>query len=230
MRISELSRHANVPTTTIKFYIREGLLPAGERSHRNQASYGEDHLQRLDLIRALRDVAALPLEVVREVLTQVDQPWGASDPVGAALGAIYRVPARQRSAAEQEEYDRVRDEAEALMRGRAWSVPGDLLPDAHLYLDNLADAVVQIRRYIDPEFSVDALEPWADAMWRFTDLMFAPFEDAPPRPGDDLVSPTRSAVLGTLLTEPVVTALLRGATASRSVRISQDLPLPPETA
>ena len=36
MRISELSRHSGVPTTTIKFYIREGLLPAGTRSHRNQ--------------------------------------------------------------------------------------------------------------------------------------------------------------------------------------------------
>lgn len=226
MRISELSRHSGVPTTTIKFYIREGLLPSGARSQRNQASYDEGHLQRLDLIRALRDVAGLPLDVVREVLTQVDQPWGESDPVGAALGAIYRVPERDRSAAEREEYDSVREEVEKLMRARAWSVTDKRLPAAHLYLDNLADAVTQIRRYLDPEFSVEYIGPWADAMWRLAELLYAPFEEVPPRPGDDLVSPTRSAILGTVLMEPLLTALVRTATATRSARISEGLPLP----
>ncbi|TDJ33347.1 MAG: MerR family transcriptional regulator [Gammaproteobacteria bacterium] len=42
-----------VPTTTIKFYIHENLLPAGTRSHRNQATYGEDHLRRLDMKQRL---------------------------------------------------------------------------------------------------------------------------------------------------------------------------------
>ena len=72
MRISELSRHSGVPVTTIKFYIREGLLPAGERSHRNQASYSEVHLRKLDLIRALREVAGLSLDVVRGVIEQIE--------------------------------------------------------------------------------------------------------------------------------------------------------------
>ena len=45
-------------------------------------------------------------------------------------------------------------------------------------------------------------------------------------PGDDLVAPTRSAVLGTLLSEPLVLGLLRTANAMRSIRRSEGLPLP----
>ena len=41
MRIGELSRATEVPVPTIKYYLREGLLPHGELSSPNQASYGE---------------------------------------------------------------------------------------------------------------------------------------------------------------------------------------------
>ena len=37
MRISELSSVTGVPVPTIKYYIREGLLPRGERTAANQA-------------------------------------------------------------------------------------------------------------------------------------------------------------------------------------------------
>ena len=226
MRISELSRHSGVPTTTIKYYIRDGLLPPGSRSQRNQASYDEDHLRRLDLIKALQDVAGLPLDVVREVLEQVDQPWGTSDPVGAALELIHRVPERDRTAAEQEEFDRVRDEVAKLIRGLHWTVPAEVLPERHLYLDNLADSVLQLRRYIDPEFGVERLADCAEVVWRLSEVLYEPFEDLPPRPGDDLIEPTRAAILGTLLIQPLLMALVRTATATRSARISQGLPLP----
>ena len=41
MRISELSAQTGVPVPTIKYYLREGLLPEGERSAPTQAAYGE---------------------------------------------------------------------------------------------------------------------------------------------------------------------------------------------
>ena len=123
MRISELSRRSGVPASTIKFYIRDGLLPPGTPSQRNQADYGESHLQRLDLIKALRDVADLPLEVVRAVLEQFDKPWDEADPIGPATQAIYRVPERDRNAAETAEYEAVRAEVDALVRGREWVLP-----------------------------------------------------------------------------------------------------------
>ena len=60
MKVSELNgQKSGVPLPTIKFYIREGLRPAGARTGKNQADYGEKHVERLSLIVALRDDAGL---------------------------------------------------------------------------------------------------------------------------------------------------------------------------
>jgi len=229
MRIAELSRHSGVPVTTIKFYIREGLLPVGERSHRNQAQYGEVHLQRLDLIRALREVAGLSIDVVRGVIAQLDKPWEEADPVGSALQVIYKVPERDRSAAEQNEFDELRAEISELIHGLDWVF--EKLPVAveqhHLYLDHLADAVMQMRKYIEPEWEVDRLNGLAEVAWLFSEKTFASFEDIVPRPGDDLADPSRTAILGTLLIEPIITALMRTALVMRSLHIQTDTTLPP---
>ena len=72
MRIAELSRTTGVPVPTIKFYLREGVLPAGERTGRNQARYDESHVRRLRLIRAMVDLGGLSLATVREIVAAVD--------------------------------------------------------------------------------------------------------------------------------------------------------------
>jgi DNA-binding transcriptional MerR regulator len=74
MRIGELSRVTGVPVPTIKYYIREGLLPAGEPTGRNQARYEELHERRLTLVRALVDVGGLSVAATRRVLEQLDRP------------------------------------------------------------------------------------------------------------------------------------------------------------
>ena len=84
MRISELSRDSGVSTPTIKYYVRERLLPRGEPTAATQADYGPDHLRRLRLIRALVDVAGLPIADVRRVVETVE--GGA--PLHQALGTI----------------------------------------------------------------------------------------------------------------------------------------------
>ena len=226
MRISELGRRSGVPVTTIKFYIREGLLPAGARSQRNQADYDATHLERLDLIRALRDVAGLSLEVVREVLEQVDKPAPDADPVGAALQAIYRVPERDRTDAERQELADVRGEVEALVQGLDWVLPEAADRPVHLNVDLLADAITQLRKYIDPDYGVENLRPFAAFAWRLSEEVYRDQTDRVPLPGDDLVDPTRSAVLGMLLIEPVVMALVRTALALRSMHITAGIPLP----
>ncbi|RSM47492.1 MerR family transcriptional regulator [Actinoplanes sp. ATCC 53533] len=72
MRISDLSRQAGTPVGTVKFYLREGLLPPGRPTGRNQAAYDRRHLSRLRLIRALTAVARLSLSSVRALLTAID--------------------------------------------------------------------------------------------------------------------------------------------------------------
>lgn len=86
MRIGDLSRLTGVPVPTIKYYQREGLLPYGERTGQNQARYTDEHARRLRLVRALVDVARLPIATARTVLGAVAEP--GSD-LFAALGKVH---------------------------------------------------------------------------------------------------------------------------------------------
>jgi DNA-binding transcriptional MerR regulator len=72
MRMAELSAGSGVPVATVKYYLREGLLPAGERTSPNQARYSAAHVQRLRLIKALTEVGGLPLASVGAVLSAID--------------------------------------------------------------------------------------------------------------------------------------------------------------
>src|SRR3990170_4674837 len=74
MRIKELSLSSGVSLPTIKYYLREGLLPAGDLVSKNQAHYGDAHLRRLRLIRALIDIGGLTIAAVRNVLAAADAP------------------------------------------------------------------------------------------------------------------------------------------------------------
>ena len=74
MRISELSAATDLPIGTIKYYLREGLLPAGHRSSRTTADYDATHMERLRLVRALIETGGLGLAAVRRVLTVIDAP------------------------------------------------------------------------------------------------------------------------------------------------------------
>lgn len=52
-RIDDLAREADITVDTIRFYHREGLLPAGERVGRAKV-YGTEHLDRIHQIRDLQ--------------------------------------------------------------------------------------------------------------------------------------------------------------------------------
>ena len=54
MKIGELARAAQTPVETIRYYEREGLLPAPPRSAGNYRLYGDTHRQRLAFIRHCR--------------------------------------------------------------------------------------------------------------------------------------------------------------------------------
>ena len=84
--MSELSRASAVPVPTIKFYLREHLLPPGRATAATQAEYDDEHVARLRLIRALVDVGGLPLAAVRDVLRVVD---AGSDATPAAVGTAH---------------------------------------------------------------------------------------------------------------------------------------------
>jgi DNA-binding transcriptional MerR regulator len=72
MLVSELSERADVPLATVKYYLREGLLPPGETTGPRRAEYGETHLQRLRVLRLLREVGGVPVTSLREVVAALD--------------------------------------------------------------------------------------------------------------------------------------------------------------
>ncbi len=50
--IGELAREVGVPTSTVRYYERRGLLMPGDRSGSNYRLYGQDALERLQFMRA----------------------------------------------------------------------------------------------------------------------------------------------------------------------------------
>lgn len=68
MRMAELARLSGVSRETIHYYLREGLLAPGEKSGRTISYYDDSHLERLRLIRQLREEKYLPVAVIRSIL------------------------------------------------------------------------------------------------------------------------------------------------------------------
>lgn len=72
MRISELSEQTGVPAATIKYYLREGLLPEGDKRTPRLTEYDERHVRRLELLRILRDVGDVPVEGLKRLVAATE--------------------------------------------------------------------------------------------------------------------------------------------------------------
>ena len=72
MRMRELEQASGVGRETIRYYIREGLLPAPDRASRNSALYTDSHVARLRAIKRLQEERFLPLAVIRSLLDGED--------------------------------------------------------------------------------------------------------------------------------------------------------------
>jgi Cd(II)/Pb(II)-responsive transcriptional regulator len=73
MRIGELARSTGTPAETIRFYEREGLLPAAGRSDNNYRVYTAAHEERLAFIRHCRNLD-MTLDEIRALLRLRDAP------------------------------------------------------------------------------------------------------------------------------------------------------------
>jgi DNA-binding transcriptional MerR regulator len=86
--MAELAARSGVSRETIHFYLREGLLPRPRKGGRTVAYYGADHLDRLRLIRRLREEKYLPLAVIRRLL---DAPGAAAEQDLDALSEVLNI-------------------------------------------------------------------------------------------------------------------------------------------
>ncbi|MFE0649946.1 MerR family transcriptional regulator [Streptomyces sp. NPDC059534] len=204
MRIGELSRRTGVSVPTIKFYVREGLLPAGELTSPNQAAYEEAHVRRLRLIRALLDIGGLSVAGIRDVIEAVDD---RERPVHEVLGAaaIRMVPRydREPGTGIEEARERVTD----LITARGWRVHTD-----GGAAEALATALAALEEVGHGLFA-EVLDVYADAAEKVAraDLEYVAHHVA----REELVE---STVVGTVLGDAIFSALRRLAQVDASDR------------
>lgn len=94
LKIGELARQTDCPVETIRYYERDGLLPAPARSEGNYRLYDEKHVERLSFIRRCRSLD-MTLDEIRILLRFRDAPDENCETVNALLDAhIGHVTAR----------------------------------------------------------------------------------------------------------------------------------------
>lgn len=117
MKIAELSRRTGVPVPTIKYYLRENLLPHGERTGPNQARYDESHVHRVRLVRALVEVGGLPIAAARDVLTLMHEPGRSRL---ESLGKVHFAVQRARAPQTESPSDDATTQVAELIARRGW--------------------------------------------------------------------------------------------------------------
>ncbi|MFV0375639.1 MerR family transcriptional regulator [Microbacterium sp.] len=196
MRISELAAEADVPIATVKYYLREGLLPGGERTGATRAEYDASHVQRLGAIRALID-SGVSVADARAVLAAVDMP------PGHLLDLLHIV--HDATTPTVDAIDTAK--AEQLARRMGWteerSDPQALAVLAHA-----------LRRLDVAGFTIDdaAMSTYLDAVTR---IARAEIAGIPTTSAEDAV---RYVALGSVLVEPMLLALRRLAEQIEATR------------
>ncbi len=213
MRMSELSTATGVTVPTLKFYLREQLLHAGERTSPNQAQYDATHVERVRLVRALLEVGGLSVAQAARVIGALDSDLPLSSVFGVAQRAV-SIPASIADA----DADAVADaqpgptagqtRIAALCESRKWQVypnnPG--LPLAARVLDTYAALGLD-------HISDTVLDGYAQA----ADLVAAADLAAVGAAGEPAAM-TRTVATGTVLGDALLAGLRRIAQEAESFR------------
>lgn len=194
MWMSELSERSGLTVATIKFYLRDGLLPPGRATGATRAFYDESHVRRLRLVRALVDVAGLRLDEVRSILAVVDDD---SVSMHEAVGSAHtRLSSGTTAPPSPESIRRVG----ALLKRSRWRVSPQ---SAHrTALAGALDALASL----DHEVSDALLDEYVAAMGAVAEREVAGVAAA-----IDRETAAEHAVVGTLLLEPVLLLIRRMA-------------------
>ncbi|MEV7246358.1 MerR family transcriptional regulator [Streptomyces sp. NPDC003236] len=209
MRLAELSERSGVSTATIKYYLREGLLPPGRQVNARTAEYDEEHLRRLRLVRAMIQVGRVPVAKVREVLGHVDDDsLGRTIRLGAAMWSLPQVPDPDE---EDEAVRAAHEEVAALLDRLGWENAERLTTISPAYR-SLVLAVAAFRR-IGYGWGAEQLAPYAELMHRTAVLDLDNMETHPSE-----AERIEFAVLGAILNEPVLQALHRLAQEEETAR------------
>jgi DNA-binding transcriptional MerR regulator len=201
MQLKELSDRAGVSAASIKYYLREGLLPAGEIVHATRAQYADQHVSRLRLIQALRKVVGLSIEQIRSLLWLAD--GGA--PRLQLLAAVQRT-VLDLDAVSTDRGEIRTEAADAVVRMRNW-------PDAPSDARNALNAHLTQMESLGIPVPLELLDAYSKAVDDIGGLDISA-TTAP----DDINQLILTAAVGMHLHSQLVLKLLALAQASHAIR------------
>lgn len=205
MQLKELSQRTGVPPASIKFYLREGLLPAGQAITATRARYSPQHASRLELIQALRRVVGLNIAQIRKLLKLADD----GVPRLELLAAVQRTVLRLDEVGT--EHGDIRTPAgDAVVRLRNW-------PDAPSDARNALNAHVALMDSLNIPVTTELLDAYSKALDTIADLDIAA-TTAP----DDVNRLIMTAAVGMHMHSQLVLKLLAFAQASHAIRRYED--------
>ena len=200
MRMSELAARSGVPVATIKYYLREGLLPAGRATGATQAVYDESHVERLRLIRVLREIGQVPVASVAAVLHAVDDP---ASPLPEVIALAHHALGPEPPMTPSDAHRDARAEVVRFLDAREWLVEEDA-PS----IDALAAALVALRGVVGP-CTADVFSPYADAADELARFELAWIELAWIDASQGVGQAIGQIVVGTVVYEQALVALRR---------------------
>lgn len=118
MKLSRLATLSGVSTTTIKHWIRVGVLPAGELRNQTTAVYEQRHLDRVLLLKLLRYEHRASIAEIRELTSLIDDEHSTTlDVMNACQAFALGTPTE---IATDPAYEPYRERTYELMRRRDW--------------------------------------------------------------------------------------------------------------
>jgi DNA-binding transcriptional MerR regulator len=175
VRISELAEDTGVPVATIKYYLREGLLPDPVKRGARMAEYDERHVRRLGLLRLLREVGDIPIEGLKRLV-------GASEQGDLSLHRLFAAAADALAPAAPPGGDlraMTREMADGLIAEAGWTHVRPESPDR----ENLAATIELVAAYDTHPRDPGELAPYVRLADEIARYEIAHLDDAKDRLG-----------------------------------------------
>lgn len=206
MKISEICAIVGITPATLKYYIREGLVPEGQRLVANRTEYSDAHVRRVRLVRALLDTGRLSISAAREVLDAVD----SHSEFGPAFESAQHALDAGRPAGSAESQARISE----LIAQQGWNTTG-LNPGVHAAARAL-DGFAATGQPPSDAF----LQAYAAAAQQLAQADLTAIAELAARDGADSV--VELMVVGTVMGDDLISGLRRIAQEHETARIESN--------
>jgi len=85
LSISDLESATGIPKSTIRYYVREGLIAPHIKTGKTMAYYTEDEVKRLELIKRLREEEKMPIKFIKAELANLEEEGAQPESRGRSI-------------------------------------------------------------------------------------------------------------------------------------------------